>query len=53
LPDCHVFMVVDGAGAAMNLGTIILAASTLDFRSLGLGATRLVVPCGRSTHSDL
>jgi hypothetical protein len=37
----------------MVLGTIILATLTPDLHSLGLGATRRVVPCQRSTQSDL
>jgi hypothetical protein len=40
-------------GVMMVPGVIILATSTPGPRSLGLGAARHVVPCGRSAHSGL
>jgi hypothetical protein len=42
---------VDDVGAAMVLGAIIWDTPTPGFCSLGLGATRRVVPCGRFAHS--
>jgi hypothetical protein len=51
--DCLVFTVADDVGAAMVPGVIIMATSTLGLRSLGLGATRRIVPCGMSAYSVL
>jgi hypothetical protein len=53
LPSCLVFTMADGVEAAMVPGVIILATPTPVLRSLGLGASRRVVPCGRSAHSCL
>jgi hypothetical protein len=53
LPGYRIFIVVDDVGATMVLGAINRATPTLGFRSLGLGATCCVVPCGRSVHSGL
>jgi hypothetical protein len=53
LPDYLVFTMADDVGATMVPYIIITATSTPGLRSLGLGATRQIVPYGRSVYSGL
>jgi hypothetical protein len=53
LPGCLVFIVVDGVGAAMVPGIIIMVTPTHGLRTLGLDIARRVVPYGRSVYSSL
>jgi hypothetical protein len=53
MPSWLVFIVVDDVGAVMVSGVIIMATLTPGLLSLGFNMACLVVPCGRSTHSDL
>ena len=48
-----IFTIVDDVVAAMVPDAIIMATLTLSLCSLGLDATRRVVPCGRFAHLGL
>jgi hypothetical protein len=53
LPGCFKFTMEVDVRATMVICIIILATSTPDLRSLGLGAAHHVVPWRRSMHSGL
>lgn len=52
LPGCLILFMADGT-SSVSLSGIIWSTSTPSLRRMGLSVAYLVVPCRRSTHSDL